>query len=68
MLWILEDLDDDGGRPVFDRPPCADGGLRTSHYAACAADGMTEEEIDMDWEIVEKDLRAMNDEGFEVIE
>ncbi len=57
MLWDLEGHDgNDEGRVV--RP--SSGGLRTSHYAACAADGMTEKEIDTDWEQVEKDLATFD--------
>lgn len=33
-------------------------GLRESHYAACHEDGMSDEEIEADWDQVERDMAA----------
>jgi hypothetical protein len=40
-------------------------GLRASHFAACTEEGLSEEEIDLDWQQVEMDLAKMLDEEIE---
>jgi hypothetical protein len=54
--------------PAIPTTPVAECvGFRASHYAAMASLGLSDEEIQKDWEQVERDLDALREEDLGVI-